>query len=534
VEHLDIRQKVTIMVAIMASMLFAALNQTIVGTALPRIVSELGGMHYFNWVFTIFMLASTTTAVLVGTLSDIYGRKVFILTGLGIFMVGTFLCGTAQDMVQLIAWRGVQGLGGGMIMATAFSAIGDLFSPRERGRWQGLMGAVFALASVLGPTLGGYIVDHFHWHWVFWIFLPVGFIAFYLILRLFPQTQQGEKKPIDYLGSILLILTIVPLLLAFTWAGNTYPWASWPIIGLFLFSVIAFLLFLRAEKKAQTPVMPLHLFNNRIFSLSNGVNFFIGVGMFGTVIYMPFFIQGVMGNSAAESGVIMMTMTLSMVLSSTIAGQLITKTGKYKWKALCGLFLMAGGMALLAGMNANTSSLTVVFYLIIVGLGLGIAFPIFNLTVQNAVSHRYLGVSTSAIQLFRQMGGTIGVAIMGSIMLSRMNGGVASASIDSPARESLTGIDSQVLLDPDRLATIRAQLPSAVQTDFDAFLTLLRESMTLGLSSVFWIGCGIMLLAFLLTLLIEEIPLRTSNHEKSLSHPDRKKCKQTREAGAHA
>lgn len=210
-----------IMLAIMASMLFASLNQTIVGTSLPRIVTVLGGIEYFNWVFTIFMLASSVTAILVGKLSDIYGRKIFILTGLGIFMVGSFLCGTASDMIQLIIYRGIQGFGGGMIMSTAFTAVGDLFSPRERGRWQGLMSSVFGLSSVLGPTLGGYIVDHFDWHWVFWIFLPVGLVAFFLILRLFPNTETGgEKKRIDYFGSLFLIFTMIPMLLAFSWAGR--------------------------------------------------------------------------------------------------------------------------------------------------------------------------------------------------------------------------------------------------------------------------------------------------------------------------
>lgn len=512
------KQKVTIMVAIMSSMLFAALNQTIVGTALPRIVSDLGGIQYFNWVFTVFMLASSITAVLVGKLSDIYGRKRFILTGLGLFIIGTFLCGTAQDMIQLIVWRGVQGLGGGMIMATAFSAVGDLFSPRERGRWQGLMGAVFGLASVLGPTLGGYIVDHFDWHWVFWIFLPVGFAAFYLILRLFPQTPSGAKKRIDYLGSVLLALTIVPLLLAFTWAGDAYPWASWQIITLFSFSLVSFLLFLWVEKGAESPVMPLYLFKNSIFSLSNVISFFIGMGMFGAVMYMPFFIQGVMGTSAAKSGIMMMTMTLGMVLASAVAGHFITKTGKYKKIALFGLLIMTGGMALLAGMDAETSTLTVILYLILVGLGLGMAFPIFNLTVQNAVSHRYLGVSTSAVQLFRQMGGTIGVAVMGSIMLSRMNAKVESTSLppslaDHPASEGLADIDPQILLAPDQLAALRAPLPPGMEAALDSFLSVLRESMNAGLSAVFWLGCGIMALAFLCTLFIKEIPLRTSNQE---------------------
>ena len=232
--HLDMKKKITIMAAIMVAMLFAALNQTIVGTALPRIVADLGGMEYFNWVFTIYMLASTVSAILVGKLSDIYGRKPFIIAGLIIFIIGTFLCGLSQNIVQLIIYRGIQGLGGGVIMSTAFTAVGDLFPARERGRWQGLMSAVFGLASVFGPTLGGYIVDHAAWNWVFWIFLPIGVVALVMIWMMLPATVKREGESIDYLGSVFLTTAIVPLLLAFSWAGVKFEWVSFEIIGLFV------------------------------------------------------------------------------------------------------------------------------------------------------------------------------------------------------------------------------------------------------------------------------------------------------------
>ncbi|PTM58127.1 MDR family MFS transporter [Desmospora activa] len=546
-EHLETRQKITIMIAVMASLLFAALNQTIVGTVMPRIVSDLGGIQYFNWVFTIFMLTASVTTVLVGKLSDIYGRKIFILTGLALFMIGSFLCGTAQTMIQLIIWRGLQGFGGGMVMATAFTAVGDLFSPRERGRWQGLMGAVFGLASVLGPTLGGYIVDHFDWHWVFWIFLPVGLIAFYLILRLFPQTPRGEKNRIDYTGSIFLVLTIVPLLLAFTWAGDRYTWTSWQILSMIAVSAFSLAAFIWVEKHAENPVMPLHLFKNSIFTLSNVINFLIGVAMFGATMYAPFYIQGVKGISAAESGVIMMAMTLGMVLASSIVGSLVTKTGKYKKLALGGLLVMGAGMVLLSMLTIETSILLTTIYLIIVGLGLGTAFPIFNLTVQNAVSHRYLGVSTSAIQLFRQMGGTIGVSIMGTIMISRMDAKIAATPAppelaNNPAAQTLANINPQVLLSPDQLAAIRSQLPAGMEAVFDQVLLMLREAMNAGISSVFIVGGAVITLAFLCTFFLREIPLRTSNeeppqedtgNENQTSDDEQASHRPTEKAGAH-
>ncbi|MFD1395438.1 MDR family MFS transporter [Kroppenstedtia eburnea] len=526
-EHLDTRKKVAIMLAIMASMLFASLNQTIVGTSLPRIVTVLGGIEYFNWVFTIFMLASSVTAILVGKLSDIYGRKIFILTGLGIFMVGSFLCGTASDMIQLIIYRGIQGFGGGMIMSTAFTAVGDLFSPRERGRWQGLMSSVFGLSSVLGPTLGGYIVDHFDWHWVFWIFLPVGLVAFFLILRLFPNTETGgEKKRIDYFGSLFLIFTMIPMLLAFSWAGENYAWTSFEILGLFAFSIAALAIFILIEKRAENPVLPLDLFKNKIFTLSNIIGFLIGIGMFSSIMFMPFFIQGVMGTSASKSGFVMMFMTLSMVFTSTITGQVVTRTGKYKKLALTGALIMAIGMYLLSTMDTDTSNRMAAINLIVVGLGLGMAFPIFNLTIQNAVPHSNLGVATASIQLFRQMGGTVGVAVMGSVMSSRMESKLTEGLNNFPAghasglTDKLKGLDPQILLSPEKLEDLRSQIPPEMSGLFDQIIHFLREAMSFALSGVFLSGMGVMLLAVILTLFLPEIPLRTSNRDPSEGEGD--------------
>jgi EmrB/QacA subfamily drug resistance transporter len=522
-EHLDIKKKITIMIAIMAAMLFASLNQTIVGTSLPRIIADLGGMELFNWVFTIFMLASSVTAILVGKLSDVYGRKPFILLGIGVFIVGSFLCGTANDIIQLIIYRGIQGLGAGMIMSTSFTAVGDLFSPRERGRWQGLMSAVFGLSSVFGPTLGGYIVDHFHWHWVFWVFLPVGVVAFYLIWRMFPSVEKGASEPVDYLGSTFLTLTIIPLLLAFTWAGTDYAWTSPVIIGLFMASILALVIFIWIELKAKSPVLPLTLFKNDIFTLSNIIGFLLGAGMFGAIMYVPFFVQGVLGTSATASGFIMMPMTLAMVAASTIGGQLITKTGKYKLLAIIGLLVMASGLFSLSLMDVNTTNMTVVLFIIITGMGLGLSFPTFTITVQNAVEHRLLGVATASTQLFRQVGGTIGVAIMGSIMNTRMRDKMEEAAgqggevpvLSPEVAEGFEKLkDPQVLMDPNQLATIKSELPEQDIAFFEKAVQALREGLGYSLEGVFFIGMAIILGGFLLTFFLREIPLRTSNEEE--------------------
>jgi EmrB/QacA subfamily drug resistance transporter len=526
-EHLEPKKKILIMMAIMSAMLFAALNQTIVGTALPTIIADLGGMEYYSWIFTIFMLTSSVTAILVGKLSDMYGRKPFILIGIGVFTIGSFMNGLSTSIIELIIYRGIQGFGAGMIMSTSFTAVGDLFAPRERGRWQGLMSGIFGLASVFGPTLGGWIVDNAEWHWVFWVFLPVGLIAFIMIWKLFPSQAVQERKKVDYLGSLMLSLTIVPLLLAFTWGGNDYEWVSLPIIGLFAVTVAALIFFIITEKKAANPVLPLHLFKNQIFTLSNIIGFILGAGMFGAIMYMPFFIQGVIGTSATKSGFVMMPMTLSMVFASAIGGQLITKTGKYKLIALAGLFVMGCGLAALSMMDTNTTNTTAVINMIIVGGGLGLAFPVFTLTVQNAVQHQYLGVSTAATQLFRQIGGTVGVAIMGTVMNNSMSSKMAeemsalkeSANLESLSPETAAQLQSlqnpQSLMNGEKLQEMQQALPPEMQAVFGKMMEIVRDSLSYSLTNVFLIGAIVMSAGFLLTFFLKEIPLRMTNKEEA-------------------
>ncbi|WP_054948739.1 MDR family MFS transporter [Numidum massiliense] len=515
-DELTTRKKVTIMISIMSTLLFVALNQTIVGTALPKIVADIGGMQYFNWVFTIFMLASSITAILVGKLSDIYGRKPFILIGLGVFTLGAFLNGTSGTIFHLITYRGIQGLGGGMIMSTAFTAVGDLFPPRERGRWQGLMGASFGLASVFGPTLGGYIVDHFHWHWVFWVFLPFGLVAFGLIWWLFPPQAKREGETVDYIGALVLVLTLVPLLLAVSWAGSAYAWLSPVILGLLAASAGAFILFIFIERRAKSPILPLHLFANRIFTISNIVGFMLGVGMFGTIMYMPFFIQGVMGATATASGFMMMAMTLSNVSGSAISGQIVTKTGKYKKLALGGLAIMASGLVAATFLSAGVHPSFVVACLIVIGFGLGTCFPIFTLTVQNAIPHSYLGVATSSAQLFRQLGGAVGVSAMGSIMNALVarqmtNHATTAAELPQLQRQLDELQNPQLLMDHDKLAQLQAGLPSGAQPVVAELIDQLRGALGTALSGVFFTGACVIAVAFVLTLFLKEIKLRTTN-----------------------
>ncbi|WP_226670115.1 MDR family MFS transporter [Metabacillus litoralis] len=520
-EHLSQKEKVTIMIAIIGAMFFAAVNQTIVGNALPKIIADLGGLDYYSWVFTIFMLTSAITTILVGKLSDIYGRRPFILIGIFIFMIGAFLSGLSQDIIQLITYRGIQGLGAGMIMSTAFTAVGDLFAPRERGRWQGAMGAVFGISSVFGPTLGGYIVDNLEWKWVFWIFLPLGFVAAILIWKLFPKAEKKAGETVDYLGSIFLTTTIVPALLAFSWAGTKYDWDSTQIIGLFSAAIVSLILFAVAEKKAKSPIIPLNLFGNSIFTISNIIAFAIGVAMFGGVMYIPYFVQGVLGYTATHSSFITMTMTLGLVIASAIGGQIITKTGKYKTQAIIGLMITTVGMFLFTTMNAQTSQWLLVLYLVLVGLGLGIGMTVFTLTVQNAVEQRYLGVATATSQLFRSLGGTVGVAIMGTVLNQRMSTKMAesfegvseqAAAVPPEMQEKLTALQNpQLLLDHEKLAEIQQSLPDSMVSFFGKMINMLQDSLSFALSGVFMTATLVMIVAVGLTFFLKEIPLRSSS-----------------------
>ncbi len=527
-EHLSYQRKVTIMAAIIASMFFSSINQTIVGVALPRIISKLGGMDYYTWIITIYLLTSTISTILVGKLSDIYGRKYFILSGIVIFMTGAFLAGTSKDIIQLIIYRGIQGTGAGIIMATAFTAIGDLFSPRERGKWSGLMSAVFGMSSVLGPGLGGYIVEHFEWHWVFWLFLPLGFIAFFMILFLFPKVERQEAQSIDYPGSLLLTLTIVPMLLAFSWAGTKYTWNSSVIIGLFAVTLAALALFIFTETRVRTPVLPLNIFKSSVVTISNIISFIMNAGMMGALMYMPFYVQGVMGISPTYAGYVTMPVSISMLAMSAYTGRSMTKTGKYKHLALAGMAIMVLGMFLMIIMKSIPVA---VVSMIVFGTGLGLGMPVFMLAVQNVVDSKDLGVATASVQLFRNLGGTIGIAVMGTILstsiankmsgLTSISAGSGSSGLDPEVSEKLTQLlDPQLLLDQSKLSGIQKDLPASAQPVFDHLIEALKQAMAGSLSNVFLAGTVVLAVALVLTFLLKELPLRTTVHKAGNSCPE--------------
>ena len=511
---LDHRKKMIIMSAIMASLLFSALNQTTIGTALPRIIADLGGMAYFSWVFTAYILSASIPAVVVGRVSDVYGRKPFILAGLIIFSIGSWLCGLSESIVQLILFRVVQGIGGGIIMATTFAAVGDLFVPRQRGKWQGMLGAMFGLASVFGPALGGWIVDRWHWHWVFWIFMPMGLIAFGMIWYLFPSRTRHEEHTVDYLGAVLLTGILVPLLLAFSVAGRQYAWTSPMVLGLLGASVLSFGLFIRTERRAADPILPLSLFANPSFALSNAITFLMGAGMFGALIYLPLFLQGVQGYTAMHSGMMMVPMTLSLVGASIISGRRMSRTGHYRSLALGGMAATTVGLYLLSWATETSSLGVLIGIVMIIGAGLGIGMPVFTLVVQNALAHRYLGVATASIQLFRQLGGTIGVALMGTILNHSVARQITRNLHAVPGADALPSdllirfTHPRILVDPDALHTVTATFPMQDRPLIQALVKTLRHVLEGALSHLFVSASLALAVTVVLVLFLQDIPLR--------------------------
>lgn len=412
------KDKITmIMAGLMVGLLVAAFDYSIIGTAMPKVIDSLQGMEYYAWPFSIYMLTSTISIILFGKLSDIYGRKHILIAGIIIFVITSIMCGFATSMVELIVFRGLQGIGGGILLTLPFIVVGEIFSPRDRAKYMGILAAVFGFADVLGPILGGVITDTLGWRWVFFVNVPVGIAAVTIILYSLPNFKlDGVKKVIDYAGIITFTLALSGLFLALTLAGdlNTYPLAL--IVGLPIFSGIMFILFVLAEKRAVEPILPLRLFKNPIFSISAIENFLAAALMFCGIIYVPLFAQGVLGMSATNSGFLMIPMLFSLTMASIITGQIISKTGKYK-KLVIAEFIITGiGVVLLATMDAGTHYYLLVAYSTILGIGSGMAYTIFNVAVQNAFTLKDIGIVTASMRFFRNIGTIVFVPIFGYIM----------------------------------------------------------------------------------------------------------------------
>ncbi len=493
-----------IFIALMLGMLVASISQTIVGPALPRIVAELGGMDHYSWLATAAMLVSAIVVPIVGKLSDLYGRRSFYLGGLIVFMLGSILSGAAQSFWWLIAARAIQGAGMGTLMPLSQTIIGDIIPPRQRGKYQGLMGGVFGLSSILGPLAGGFITDHWGWRWLFYVALPVGVIAFFQIAKFLHLPHDEQEVVIDRAGIALLSIALILLLVPTSLGGTTWAWSSPEVITMYAAGLVALVAFVLVERRAVEPVLPLRLFRGSIFTFSNIASFMVAVMMFGAMIYIPVYAQGVIGVSATNSGLILMPMSVAMIGLSIIAGLVITKIGRYKLQTLAGIVIMGLGFWLLTRLDYHATAGELTVAMVVFGVGLGMALQVYTLVVQNAAQRRDLGVATASTQFFRNVGSTVGIAVFGTIMSSGLAANIAShlpaGAAEAMAKSGHT-VNAGSVLDPSAMVGLPPAVALAV-----------RHGLADSLHSVFVWGFVPCVLAFVATLFVKEIPLRDTVH----------------------
>jgi EmrB/QacA subfamily drug resistance transporter len=424
--NLTIGRILAIYAGLMVTLALAALDQTIVATALPRIVGDLGGITQYSWVFTAYMLTSTVTVPLYGKLGDVYGRKRLFLLSIVVFLIGSALCGAAQSMTQLVVFRAIQGIGAGGLFPLSLAVIGNIVPPRDRGRWQGLIGAVFAASSIVGPAVGGFIVDNTTWRWVFFVNLPVGGLALLVISLTMPRRAALTEHAIDWLGAGVLAAGTGALLLGLVWGGRQYTWGSVHVVGALAAAVILLVVFGFVERRAPEPILPFDVLRNPIVAGSVACMALVGMAMFGTISYVPLFVQGVIGTSATSSGVVLTPMILGAVCTSILTGQLVSRTGRYRWNAVLGPVVLTAAMLLLWRMNDSTTNGEAARNMVIAGIGIGSMMQVFVLSVQNAVPRSRIGAATALTQFGRQMGATLGVTVMGVLVNHGLPSGVAA------------------------------------------------------------------------------------------------------------
>ena len=510
------RQVIITMACAMTGLFLAALDQTVVGTAMPRIIGDLGGFDRYTWVTTAYLVASTITVPIVGRLSDIFGRKWFYLAGLVIFMIGSFAAGTANSMTQLIVFRAFQGLGGGVLISLVFVIVGDLYAPAERGRIQGVIAAVFGMSSVIGPTLGGFITDTLSWNWIFYINLPISVPLIVAMSLFFPRIKpQPMDRTIDVLGIITLIATVVPLLLALSIAGES-GWTSPDVIMLFTVAAVAVIIFVFVEMRNSNPIMPLHIYTNPVLAVTILATFVTGFGMFGAIIFIPLFFQGVLGASATSSGSFLTPMMLGTVVGASISGQVISRLGSYRWPGLAGVVLMSIGMFLMSTTSEATTYPVAISFIVLLGFGLGFTFPSFTIAAQNVVEHRFLGVATSTVQFYRTIGGSLGLALLGSLMANRFQDNlsdslpVGALEQIGPDRVSEIAENPAAMINPDALNGLMARLDLS-ESATSAVLDSLRMALASALSSVFFATFFILLTSVVIVFFLKDVPLRSTS-----------------------
>jgi EmrB/QacA subfamily drug resistance transporter len=496
-QYLSHNQILGVMVGIMSGMFLAALDQSIVGVALPRITSDLGGLEHLAWVVTAYLLTSTASTPLWGKISDLYGRKIIFQAAIVIFLVGSMLCGLAQNMPELIAFRALQGIGGGGLMSIALAIIGDVIPPRERGRYQGYFGAVFGVSSVAGPLLGGWLTDAISWRWIFYINLPIGVAALVLTSISLKMPVVRRQHAIDYLGAGIVVAAVSSLLLYLNWAGEHYGWTDYRALALLAAAIVLTVVFVLAELRAAEPILPMRLFHNGIFSVGNAYGFIVGLAMFGGIIFLPIYFQGVMGMSPTESGLAMIPMIAGLLFMSILAGNLITRTGRYKVFPIAGAAVIIVGLLLLSQLQVDTPYWLVAIYAFVFGLGLGMTMQTVMVAVQNAVQMRDMGVATSSLTFTRSLGAAIGTALFGAVLNSRL----ATHLGDALAAQGI---------DPGSVSAQATGNIQAMQALEGPIRGVVLGAFTDALTDLFLFAIPFVVVAFGIAFLLKEIPLRSA------------------------
>ncbi|HEY4864232.1 MAG TPA: MDR family MFS transporter [Candidatus Dormibacteraeota bacterium] len=505
-------QLVLATIGVMLALLLASLDQTIVGTAMPRIVSQLNGLDYYAWVTTAYLVTSTVVVPIAGKLGDLFGRKPFLLLGMVGFVAASALCGLSQNMLELVLFRGLQGLFGGLLFASVFTVLADIFPPQQRARMQGLFGGVFGLSSVIGPTIGGYLTDIGDWRWVFYVNVPIGVLAVAAVASALPYVRsRATWRDIDFVGSIVLSVGLVPLLIALS-ITRDHAWTSPEVMGLLGFSVLALGAFFFIERRVSQPVIPFDLFRNNVFGVTVLVAFFSAFGMFGTIIFVPLLYQGVLAISATNSGQLLTPMMFGLLVFSTLAGQLMTRIRYYRFISTVGMAVMLVGMVLLAQVGVHSSRWEVVRDIVIVGAGLGLSFPVTFTAVQSALPRELIGVATSQIQFWRNLGGTVGTAVLGSILARDLPGAIQRRLAEQhlPAQFKLpvnVSGSPQSLFDPNRLAQLRASVPPQAAPIFDRAIEAVRAGLADTLHTLFLLAAVILVVALVASVFLREVPI---------------------------
>ena len=517
------RSKIIATVAVlMLTLLLAALDQTIVGTAMPRIIADLQGFEQYAWVATAYMVASTAIVPIVGKLSDLFGRRLFLIGGVVSFLVASVLCGVSVDMVQLILFRGLQGLGAGVMMAMCFTVVGDLFPPAKRGRIQGLFGSVWGLASVIGPPVGGLLTDRFSWRWVFYVNVPLGLVALAALVFLFPKIAPAGAAPPDRLSRRCDAALLGGAAAAGALVGRRAVRVDVAaIVGLVDRDDWWAAAFVYAERHAAEPILPPDLLANRTIAVAVTMSALMGAGMFSVILFTPLWVQGVIGASATESGTVLLPMTIGIVIANLISGQIMSRTGRYRFLALGGFVMIVAGMALLTTMDVQTSYTTVVLNMIVVGVGLGTVMPILAVVVQSSVPRSMLGVASSAQQFFRSIGATLGIAVLGSVLVGRFGAlfmsGLPADLVASISPERLAALGNpQALLNPDTGALLRDAVAQAGADPASAEIVMgaIRQALAVSLHDVYAVAAVVVLIGLVVTFFLPEIPLEQGKGER--------------------